>query len=79
METCAKAVIGRIAPEPKISEVIYSLYCFQCGRVIGENLHGKAADSIARAHSAIHGHDVEIRYSIIDCPMETIRAEDMRR
>jgi hypothetical protein len=38
-----------------------------------------AVSARAAAHSAVHRHDVEIRFSVIDCLSEVIRAEDTRR
>ena len=52
--------------------------CRQCA-FTKENLRtGNGADALARAHSFIHAHDVEIRFSVIDCLEDVIRANDPR-
>ena len=47
---------------------------------MAENLKtGNAAEDVARAHSVIHGHDVEFSWSVIDCVEGVIWTEDTRR
>jgi len=56
----------------------WKVKCRQCS-FAAENLKtGNAAEDVARAHSVIHGHDVEVRFSITDCLSDVIRASDPR-
>jgi len=64
-------------PVPE-SETRWKVKCRQCS-FFAENLKiGNAAEDVARAHSVIHGHDVDISFSIIDCLSDVIRASDPR-
>lgn len=57
---------------------IWKAECMHC-RFSAENLQtGNGAEDVARAHSLIHGHDVAMSFSILDCPAGVIRADDPR-
>jgi len=64
-------------PVPE-SETKWKVKCRQCS-FAAENLKtGNAAEDVARHHSVVYGHDVEIRFSINDCLSDVIRANDPR-
>ena len=58
--------------------MIWKAKCRQCGFVAEQLKTGNAVEDVARAHSVIHGHDIEISFSIIDCLCDVIRANDPR-
>ena len=65
----------KLVPE---SATNWKAKCRQCPFVVENLKTGNAAEDVARAHSVIHAHDVEIRFSIDDCLSDVIRANDPR-
>ena len=86
MESCAKATIGRHfipkpaepAPPVEQAEVIWRVKCKQCIFAAENIKSGNAAEAIANAHSAVHSHDVAVKFDIFDCLMTVVRAEELR-
>ena len=61
-----------------ITSPIWKALCQQCDWKRLELSNPRAAQNAAKAHGAVHRHDVEIRFSVIDQLAEVIRVRDGR-
>lgn len=65
-------------PLPGSELLRWKVDCQNCDFVMPDLLTGNGAEAVAKAHSVIHGHDVEYTFSVIDCFGGVIRARDPR-
>lgn len=66
---------------PALTPVTRPVYKAVCQRCIWERAdldNARSAENAAIAHGRVNGHDVEIRYSIVDQLIDVVRVRDGR-
>ena len=64
---------------PEIHTPVWKAVCLDCDWGYDGIQTYNAVAAKATAHSIVNRHDVEIRFSVVDCLAEVMRAEDLRR
>jgi len=66
-------------PVRQQGETVYSIHCRHCRHKIEGMDSSSAAMARANVHKDVYRHDVEVIFTIYDCTMTVVRADEVRR
>lgn len=58
-----------------IDHAVYQAQCRNCDWAKIDIITGSGAMAVAKAHAKVRHHDVDVSFSILDQPLETVRGQ----